>query len=331
MPVVLITPEAMLHKPAPYVDALKAAGFEVVYPRDSTFTRGLVSEDETIAQLSVCDAVLAGGERFTKKVLENLPRLRVIARAGVGYDRVDMATATARGIPVTITPNSNFDAVAEHTLALLFATAKSVIAMDRGVRANTWRRILTAPVRESTLGLIGLGRIGRAVAIRARALGMHVIASESLPDFAFVKQHDLELVSLEQLLSRSDYVSIHCPLSAETKGIINQKTLAQMKPGSVLINTARGPLVNEADLIAALQSGHLRAAGLDVFEQEPPARDNPLFQMENVVLSPHIGGEDSLSSKNMGCEAADCIVRLYRGDWPGGAVVNQELKAGWKW
>ena len=331
MPVVLITPEAMLHKPAPYVDALKAAGFDVVYPRDPTFTRGLLSEDETVEQLRICDAVLAGGERCTRNVLEQLPRLRVIARAGVGYDRIDMATATARRIPVTITPNSNFDAVAEHTIALLFATAKSMIAMDRGVRGNTWRRVLTAPVRESTLGLIGLGRIGRAVAIRARALGMVVVASESQPDLTFIKQHGIELTSLDQVLSRADYLSIHCPLNAETKGLINRNTLAKMKPGSVLINTARGPLVVESDLIEALQSGHLRAAGLDVFEQEPPAPDNPLFQMDNVVLSPHIGGEDTLSSRNMGCEAADCIIRLYRGEWPTGAVVNQELQSGWKW
>ena len=331
MPVVLITPEEMLHKPSRYVDALRDAGFEIAYPEDPTFTRGLCSEEETIEPLSRCDAVIAGGEWFSRAILAKLPRLRVIARSGVGYDRVDVSAATERNVVVSITPNGNYEAVAEQTLALLLAVAKSVVSFDRNLRDNRWQRELTRPVRGSTLGIVGLGRIGRAVAERTLAMGMRVIASELNPDERFMKRHDVELVDFETLLSRSDYVSLHCPLSDQTAGMFHREVFARMKPGSVFLNTARGKLVVESDLVEALRSGHLRAAGLDVFEQEPPVADNPLFRLDNVVLSPHIGGEDTLSSEQMGIEAADCIIKLRTGEWPEGAVLNNELRDGWTW
>ena len=330
MPVVLITPEEMLHKETPYTGMLREVGFEIHYPQDPTFTRGLSSEQATIEQLGICDAVIAGGECFTKNVIEALPRLRVIARSGVGYDRVDVTTATERGIPVTITPTANFDAVAEHTLGLLFAVAKSVVAFDRSARTD-WSRWLTMPVRGTTLGLLGLGRIGCAVATRAKALGMTVIAVEPYPDQQFVAEHGIKLVDRDTLLANSDYLSVHCPLTEETQGMIDQSWFDRMKPGCVFLNTARGQLVVEADLIKALQSGRLRAAGLDVLEQEPPDPDNPILRMDNVVLSPHNGGEDTLSSLNMGLEAAECILKLYRGEWPEDCVINKELQDGWKW
>ena len=331
MPVVLITPEAFLNDSAPHVDALHAAGFDVVYPEDPTFTRGFLGKDRTIEQLSVCDAVIAGGERFTTRVLGSLPRLRVIARSGVGYDRVDVAAATERGIVLTITPTANFEAVAEHTVALLFAVAKDILRFDRRVRDHSWSRGLTAPIRGTTMGIVGLGRIGRAVAERAKALGMRVVAFETAPDQQFIARHGIQLTELDQLLAESDYVSIHCPLNADTRGMFNRQVFEKMKPGSVLLNTARGPLVVEADLIAALQSGHLSAAGLDVLEAEPPQADNPLLKMDNVVLSPHVGGEDRLSSEMMGLEAAQCIIDLHAGKWPAAAVVNAELRGNWTW
>lgn len=331
MPSVLITPEAFIHKSGPYVNLLEEAGFEIAYPRDTTFTRGLCSEEETIEQLRPYGAVLAGGEWFTPRILENLPQLRVIARCGVGYDRVDVPSATRHGVVVTITPTANFDAVAEQTLALLFAVAKSVVVFDRGVRDNSWQRELTEPIRGSTLGIVGLGRIGRAFALRAKALGMRVLAHEMQPDELFVREHGIQLLSLDDVLAQADYLSIHCPLNDETEGMFNKSVFAKMKPGSVLLNTARGKLVVEEDLVDALRSGHLRAAGLDVYEEEPPQPDNPLLQLDNVVLSPHVSGEDRLSSENMGIEAAQCIVQLRAGEWPDGAVVNDQLREGWNW
>ncbi len=331
LPTVLISPEALIGVRGPWVPLLEDAGFAVQYPEDSTFTRGLCSAEETIRVLSAASAVIAGGEHFTAPVIASLPKLRVIARAGVGYDRVDVAAATNRGIPLTITPTANHESVAETTFALLFAVAKGIVVNDARTRAGEWAKQATEPIRGKTLGILGLGRIGRSTAIRARAMGMNVLATETNPTESFVRQHGIELVDFDTLLARSDYLSIHCPLNEETNRLFDRTVFARMKPGSVLLNTARGGLVVEADLIEALRSGRLAGAGLDVFEREPALADNPLFQLDNVVVSPHLGGADKLSQQNMAIEAADCIVKLSRGQWPTGAVVNDQLREKWKW
>ena len=327
----MITPEAMIGVQGPWIPMFDEAGFTIQTPEDTTFTRGLCGPAETIRVLRDADAVISGGEYFTPDVIAALPKLKVIARSGVGYDRIDVPAATKRGIPVTITPTSNHQSVAETTFALLFAVAKGIVPNDARVRSGEWARKLTEPVRGKTLGIMGLGRIGRSTAILARAIGMTVLATEMYPDQNFVRQLGVELVDFDTLLSRSDYVSIHCPLNAETKGLFNRNVFAKMKPGSVLINTARGGLVVEADLVEALKSGHLSGAGLDVFEQEPAKADNPLFQFDNVVLSPHLAGIDRLSIQSMAIESADCVIKLSRNQWPAGAVVNDELRKTWKW
>ncbi len=331
MPVALITPEAMREQPAPYVHLLREAGFEVRYPKNPYFARGLGGPAEVIDELQGVHAVIASGEGYTPEVLDALPELRVIARAGVGYDKVDVQAASRHGIPVTITPTTNHEAVAELTLALLLAATKSIVLNDRAVRDGGWPRKLLRPVRRQVMGILGLGRIGRSTAIRAKALGMRVLATEAAPRPEFLEQHGIELVDFPTLLAESDFLSIHCPLTAETEGLFNAEVFARMKPGSILINTARGRLVVERDLVEALQHGPLAAAALDVFEQEPPAADNPLFKLDNVVLSPHLAGTDELSLEGMGVEAAECIVKLYQGTWPEGAVVNDQLRDGWSW
>lgn len=328
---VMFTPEVLVRVPGRWIEVLTEAGFEVVYPEDRTFTRGLCGPEETIRVLQNATAVIAGGEHFTPEVIAALPKLRVIARAGVGYDRVDVPAATARGIAVTITPNANHESVAETVFALIFAIAKGIIRNDANVRMGRWDNRSTLPVRTQTLGLFGLGRIGRSTATRARALGMHVLATDTVPDWGFAERHQVEMVEFDHLLARSDYLSVHCPLNDQTRGMFNANVFERMKRGSVFLNTARGGLVVESDLHAALTSGHLSAAGLDVFAQEPTPIDNPLLHLENVVLCPHLGGADKLSQTNMAVEAAECIVRLSRGDWPSGAVVNDELRHNWKW
>jgi len=329
--VALIAPEHMIGQDKRYVHVLKEAGFEVIYPDDPTFTRGEKSEQETIAQLSKCSAVIAGGAHYSENVISALPNLRVIARSGVGYDRVDVAAATAHNVALTITPTANHESVAEHALALLFGVAKGVRPNDEHARAGRWPQSETLPIRGTILGIIGLGRIGRSLASRAIAMGMKVIATELYPDTEFVARHGIDLVDLDDLLGRSDYVSVHCPLNEETRGLICAETIAKMKKGAVLINTARGGLQNEVDLIAALQSGHLYGAGLDVFEVEPVTAENPLFQLPNVLVSPHIGSGDSQSRLMMGVEAAECIASLRHGKWPEGAVINSEIRDGWSW
>jgi phosphoglycerate dehydrogenase-like enzyme len=330
MPTVLIVPEMMREVPAPYVDILKAAGFEVAYPKNPMVARNLCSVEEAIENFAVADAALASSERYSEEVLSALPKLRVIARSGVGYDGVDVPAATARNIAVTITPTANHEAVAELTLALMFAAAKEIVSYDTRVRGGDWSRQPPLAIRGKTLGIFGLGRIGSSLAFRAETLGMKVLATEKFPNTEFVRAQKIKLVGFDELLERSDYLSVHAPLTAETRGLFDKRAFAKMKPGSVFLNTARGPLMVEADLLEALQSGHLRAAGLDVFEQEPPSPENPLFQLNNVVLTPHIAGLDETSIVAMGVEAANSIVSLYRGNWPDG-VVNDELRGRFQW
>ena len=332
MPDVLITPEKLMNQPeAPYIRLLEDAGFRIRYPDDPHFTRGHGTEEETIRQLQGVDALIAGGEYITPNVLDNVTQLRVIARSGVGFDRVNIEAATQHGIPVAITPTSNHEAVAEQTLALIFGVAKSVVNNDRRVRDGNWNQILTSPVRGQTLGLLGLGRIGRSTAVRGLALGMRVIATEQFPDTAFVAEHQIELVDFDNLLDQADFLSIHCPLNESTTDLFNADVFSRMKPGSVLINTARGGLVVEDDLLAALESGHLAGAGLDVFQTEPTPSDNPLLKLDNVVLSPHLAGTDQRSMEDMGIESAENIIALHTGRWPSGAIVNEELRDGWTW
>lgn len=331
MPRVLITTEALRHAEGQHADLLLQAGFEIAYPTNPQLTRGLSTEAETIHELQDADAVIAGGEMLTARVLEALPRLRVIARTGVGYDRIDISAATRQRVAVTITPTANHAAVAEHALALLFAISKNVVATDRQTRMGQWPRELIEPIRGKTIGIFGLGRIGRSMAIRSAALGMTVIAHDPFPDESFAREHQIELVDFETLIARSDVLTVHCPLLESTHRVINRDVFARMKPTAFLINTARGPIVNEQDLVDALRGGEIKGAGLDVFEQEPPDPDNPLFSLHNVVMTPHTAGLDALASRDMAIEAADCVVKLYEGEWPDDAVVNAELKDGWCW
>lgn len=329
MPTVVISPVAFWKQPGPFVDLLEQAGYEVRYPTEKTWTRDNGPDEETVRELAGAVAVIAGIEGLNANVLPQLPDLQVIARCGVGYDRVDINAATELGKVVTITPNSNHEAVAEQVFALILGVAKSVAENDRLIRSGQWTSRLTRPVRGQTLGLIGLGRIGRSTAVRGLALGMPVVAHELYPDLEFVKQHGIELVSQDELLARSDFVSIHCPLNDETRGLCDAGFFAKMKPGAVFINTSRGGLVVEADLVQALESGHLRGAGLDVFDPEPPKADNPLFRFDNVVLSPHVAGTDERSMEGMGVECAENIIALLNGEWPEASVVNRSLKEQW--
>jgi phosphoglycerate dehydrogenase-like enzyme len=331
MPCVLITPEALRNVEGRHTQILSEAGFRISYPKNSEFARGRCDEEECVDELMVADALIAGAEFITASLLDRLPRLRVIARCGVGFDRVDIPAATARNVLVTITPTAVHDAVAEHALALLFAISKNILAGDRATRAGLWPRTLIDPIRGKTIGILGLGRIGRSMAVRSAALGMTVIAHDPFADEAFARDRNIELVDLDTLVERCDVLSIHCPNNSTTAGMINRDVFERMKPTAILINTSRGPIVKERDLVAALRNKSIKAAGLDVYETEPPDKDNPLFSLENVVLTPHAAGADSLAMRNMAIEAASCVAQLYRGTWPENAVVNHQLRESWKW
>jgi phosphoglycerate dehydrogenase-like enzyme len=328
MSTVLIGPGPLRGQPGPFRDLLRTAGFDafIDFPGDHTLT-----EAELRQALPEADAMLAGGERLSAELLELAPKLRAIARTGVGYDAIDLAAATARKIAVVITPGTNQESVAEHAFALLLAVTRNVVNNDREVRAGGWNRSLVRPVRGQTLGLLGLGRIGRAVATRALAFGMRVVAFDPIAVPEFDAQHGITRLPLDDLLAGSDVVSLHMPLTPASQELINKETLARMRPGAVLINTSRGGLVNEADLIESLRSGRLAGAGLDVLALEPPEPGNPLLTLPNVVVSPHVAGIDSKSMADMAELAAACIAGLKQGRWPHGCVVNEEIAPGWAW
>lgn len=326
MPRVLITTEAIREAPGKHVDLLVGAGYEIGYPAKNV----LLTEDDTLEAMQGIVAVLAGGEPYSERVLAGLPELRVISRNGVGFDRIDLPAATKRGVAVTITPEGNHAAVAEHAMALMLAAARSIARNAADTRRGEWpRRRPFIPLRDATLGIVGLGRIGRSVAVRAAGFGMRLVAFEQFPNQQFVKQYNVELVDLDTLLARSDFVTLHTPLTPETRELINRRTLARMKPGSVLVNTARGGLVNEDDLLEALTSGHLAGAGLDVLVVEPPPADHPLLALDNVVVTPHVAALDTRAIEDMAIGAAQNIVDLLDGRWPAACLVNPEVKDAW--
>ena len=326
MPKVIIGPATLAGVGGPYLEVLKAAGFDLVYPKK----KEQMTEPELLDLLGGAVASLAGSEPYTKRVLDAHPGLRVIARAGVGYDAVDTEAATAHGVAVAITPNTNHDAVAELTFTHILALAKNLIGLHTGTIQGKWPRKATLPLRGRTLGIAGLGRIGKAVALRGECFGMKLIAYEPFPDHAFAKAHGLTFVTFDELLTQSDYLTLHMPAIKESRHIINRATLSKMKPTAFVINTARGSLINEADLAEALRAQTIAGAGLDVFEKEPPG-DHPLFKSENVVVTPHVAGVDLQSRDDMAQSAAEAIVSLMKGEWPAEKIVNPEVRAKFKW
>lgn len=324
MPTVCVTPAHFHSYELPYCQILQEAGFEIRFIDPEK--HNLRDPATLIEQLGDCEAVLANPEPYTPEVLSQC-QVRVISRAGVGFDSVDLEAATTNGIVVTRTPGVLHEAVAEQTLAFLFAISRNVIPRDRDARQGRWQRAAFPRLKGQTLGLVGLGPIGRCVAEKALALGLKVIAYDP-----YAAPHvGVELVTLDRLWSDADIVSLHVPCLPETAHLINRTTLARMKPGAVLINTSRGGLVDEAALVDALTSGHLSAAALDVFEEEPTRPDNPLLKLDNVVLAPHVAGLDIESLKDMANMAAENIVALHRGEWPSANIVNPEVRPNWKW
>jgi D-3-phosphoglycerate dehydrogenase/(S)-sulfolactate dehydrogenase len=327
MPRVLVTPTVIRNVPGPYSEQLHQHGFEVKYPpKDAdTFQSAVMIE-----QLQGCQAMLASTERLTREVLAQ-SELRAIARMGVGFDAIDIPAATDLGIAVTITPGVLEESVAEHTIAMMLGVSRGVVQRDREVRQGVWTRQPLPRLAGKTLGLLGLGRIGRAVVPRARGLGMHVIAHDPLADANYCANNDVRLVTLEELLSAADVVSLHLPCTPETENLMNARTFAQMKPGAIFLNTSRGGLVDEDALSAVLASGRLLGAGLDVFRTEPLPRNHPLMAFENVLLCTHMGGLDHESLDGMGLLAAQCVVDLYEGRWPERCVVNPAVREKWRW
>lgn len=258
------------------------------------------------AQVADADALLVRSAiDVNSELLRHARKLRVIGRAGVGVDNIDLDAATKAGIAVMNTPGANAVAVAEHTIALMLALARHLTRADVTTRAGKWEKksLQGSELRDKTLGIVGLGKVGFEVARRAKAFQMDVLAHDPFVSSSIVAQLGITLVSLDEVFARADYLSLHVGLTPQTTRMMNQASIARMKPGARIINCARGELIDDAALAAALASGHLGGAGLDVFTEEPP-RESPLLGLANVVATPHIAGSTSEAEEQVGLQIA---------------------------
>ena len=285
------------------------------------------SEEEIIAFTQDADAILNCYAKITARVIEKLNRCKIIARYGIGVDNVDVVAATRAGILVTNVPDYCVDEVSDHALALLLALARRIVAADGAVKADAWDVVAHAGVRRlrgQTLGLLGFGKIAKALASKVQPLGMKVLVYDPYIESVLIVGHGAEAASLKRLLAEADAVSIHVPLSPETRNLIGQRELARMKSTAFVINTSRGGIVDEEALAVALQDGKLGGAALDVLSVEPPAADHPLRQAPNIILTPHLAFYSRESVIELQTKAAEEVARALRGE-PPRSPVNREV------
>ena len=306
---------------------LRDGGMEVVFMPES-----VIDEAAMIAALvrrRPAAVLLRGSPPLNARVLAAASGLKIIAKHGAGVDSVDIAEATRLGIAVMVTGGANADAVAEHSLALMLALTRELQRFDRETRAGRWRNLdlFIRDFRTRTVGIVGYGQIGERTARLAQACGATVIIhtrSAMTPPQGMTVEPDLD-----RLLERIDILSLHCPLTEKTRGLIGAPQFARMKPGALLINTSRGPVVDETALLAALQSGHLAGAGMDTFAVEPPDAANPLFAQPNVIFTPHIAAATTDAMTRMGTIAVDNILAWLRGEVHDPRnFLNPEVRAG---
>jgi D-3-phosphoglycerate dehydrogenase len=297
---------------------LEEAGFELVDRSELDMSK---DEDALAAALAGVWGTVAGGEAYTRALLERLPDLRAIARVGVGFESIDLDAATERGVLVTTTPGANAEHVADFALTLMLACVRRLLQVDAAVRSGAWRLpLLAADLAGATVGLVGLGAIGGAVARRLRGFECRLLAVEPRPDRERCRRLGIELCTLEELLPQVDVLSLHAPLTEETRLLLGARELALLPAGSVLVNTARGGLVDEDALVAALEAGRLGGAGLDVFEQEPLPPGHPLLRLPNVVLGGRTSSFTRGAMERMTRETVENLLAVARGERPRGCL-----------
>lgn len=271
-----------------YTECIKTArerGVECVW---KPLPKGYQDTEGLIALASGYDAVIAGGECWSAGAITALAgKLKVISRAGIGYDKIDLDAADRAGVYVTNTPGSFSNAVAEGALALMLAAVKNVVQFDAEVRKGVWEPFLGNEIKGRTVGFLGFGSIAQRLAELLMPFEVRMLAFDTRPDLRAAEKYQVKYMDMDEVFREADILSLHMPLNRQTKGILNDRSFGEMKDGVVLVNTARGGLIEEAALIRALESGKVGAAGLDVFETEPVKRDNPLLRMRNVVIYPH--------------------------------------------
>ncbi|MDG1242458.1 MAG: phosphoglycerate dehydrogenase [Opitutae bacterium] len=307
---ILLTTTSYQDCPGDHHALLESTGAEVVRER------GPLSEAQMLELSGDFDAFLCGDDEITQAVIEkSLPKLKVIAKYGIGVDKIDVAYATEKNIPVSFCPGVNHTTVSEHVFMLILALNKNLMEQANATAAGGWKRMTGHEIMGKTIGIIGLGRIGREVAIRANAFGMKCIGYDLYWPEDFAKEHNIERADgVTQLLRASDIVSLHTNLTEETRDMICEATIKNMKNGATLINCGRGELADTSDIAAALESGKLGGYGADVLDQEPPAADHPLLGAKNCIITPHVGSRTFESVQRQAGMATQNLVNLLKGE-----------------
>lgn len=313
---VLITARSFRSRKGRHWDIITDSGFKII---ESPYDRPL-TEEEMCELIRGVSGLIVGLDPVTEKVVNCADKLRIIAKHGVGVDNIDIRAAAERGIIVSNTPGGNDVSVAELAFALMLGLARALPWHDSIVKMGQWSRSIGVELCGKTLGIVGLGRVGKALAERAKAFGMVLLAVEPAPDTEFCRGLGIRLVSLGELLRESDFVSLHVPLVPSTKGMIGEPELRTMKPTAFIINTSRGGIVDEDALAKALNNGWIAGAALDAFSEEPPL-GNPLLSCDNVILTPHIGANTKDAVERMGLIAATAVVDVLSGRVPDSKFV----------
>ena len=308
---ILLTTTSFQDTPGRHHDVLAASGFDVVR------ARGPLSEPQLLDLIRThggFEGLLCGDDQITSRVIDaSLPRLKVISKYGIGLDSIDVEHATAKRLPVLFTPGVNETTVAEHTFGLMIALAKHFWPHVRATKAGEWKRKTGTELYRKTLGVLGLGRVGKEVVTRAAAFGMTCVGHGNHWDDAFAAQHNLSrLETREQVLREADVVSLHLNLTPQTRGFVNRRTIELMRPGALLINTARGGLVVEADVAEACRSGRLAGYATDVLETEPMQTPHVFQELDNVIVTPHVGSRTGESVQRQGLRAATNLVNFLK-------------------
>lgn len=307
---ILLTTTSYQDCPGDHHALLESTGAEIVRER------GPLSEAKMLELAGDFDAFLCGDDEITRAVIDkSLPKLKIIAKYGIGVDKIDVAYATEQKIPVSFCPGVNHTTVAEHVFMLLLALEKNLLPQANATAAGEWKRMTGHEIMGKTIGIVGLGRIGREVAIRANAFGMRCIGYDVYWPEDFAKEHKVQRMDgITQLLRESDVVSLHTNLTAETRDMICEASLKNMQEGAILINCGRGELTNTTDIAAALASGHLAGYGADVLDQEPPPADHPLLGANNCIITPHVGSRTFESVQRQAGMATQNLINLLKGE-----------------
>lgn len=304
---VLVTARSFGKTDSKAVDLLKANGCDVIKLEAAD---GPI-EEQLKKEIVDADAVIAGLEDYTPELIASAKKLKVISRYGVGYDKVDLQAAKENGVAVTITPGANGDSVADLAMALMLDLARNVTVMDNSIKAKAQKRPSGLEMWQKTLGIVGAGRIGQGVGRRCRGFDMKILCYDMYQNEEFKKECNAEYVDLDTLLKESDFITIHSPLTPETENMISTEQFKMMKKDAIIVNTARGGIIDEAALYEALKSGEIRGAGLDATVDEPPY-NSPLLELENCILTPHAGAATAEASSKMSYMAAQNALEVLQ-------------------